>query len=158
MAKDIRAGDGWTIVVNAQNAVEIHWTGDAPEGLVLTGNGYEIELTGEGVAVIDPGTYIAKRRVDVPTEFALHGAVPNPFNAVCAIGFDIPARTKVEIEVFDMLGRKVNTLTSAEFEAGAHRVIWDGTSDNGRDVSSGVYLYRMTAGDFEANGRMVLLR
>ena len=64
----------------------------------------------------------------------------------------------MNVEVYDMLGHKVNTIVNSELKAGTHRVIWDGTDEAGRQLSSGMYLYRMTAGSFSATGRMVYLR
>lgn len=158
MVKDIRANGEWTIVVNSIEPVEVSWVGDAPAGMVLEGLGMEYELDRDGSAVLYPGIYTAKRRVDIPTEFALHAASPNPFNAACAIAFDIPEDIQVSVEVYDLLGHKVSNIVNDELKAGTHRVIWDGTDSNGRQVSSGMYLYRMTAGNFSANGRMVYLR
>jgi len=158
MVKDIRNSDGWTIVVSALSPVEMSWEGQAPEGLVLEGMGIEIVLSGEGKVTLNPGIYTAKRRIEVPTDFALRGAAPNPFNAACAISFDIPTDSKVNLEVFDMMGRKISTVVNDNFTPGTHRVVWNGNDDFGREVSSGVYFYRMTAGEFKAGGRMVLVR
>ncbi len=158
MAKDIRGNEEWTIVVTSIEPVNVNWKGTAPTGMVLEGMGLSYELDRDGDAVLYPGVYTAKRRVDIPTEFALRSASPNPFNAACAIAFDVPENIKVSVEVFDMLGRKVNTIVNTEFKAGTHRVIWDGTDEAGRQLSSGMYLYRMTAGSFSASGRMVYLR
>jgi len=158
LSKDIRNNDGWTIVVNAENSVVLEWSGDAPENMVLIGNGQEIEISGEGSAVVDPGIYVAKQRVPIPEDYALVGAAPNPFNAACGINFDLPEEVEVTVEVFDMLGKKVNTLVNNEMKPGSHRVIWNGCDDSGREASSGVYLYRLQAGDFKASGRMVLMR
>ncbi len=158
LIKDIRNNDGWIIVVNSRGPVEMTWSGDAPEGLVLEGMGREIEITAQGRAVLDPGIYVAKSRIEIPSEFALQGAAPNPFNAACGITFDLPTQTKVKIEVFDMTGHKINTLANNSFAPGTHRVVWNGIDDSGRSVSSGIYLYRMNAGDFNASGRMILIR
>ncbi|MCK5832505.1 T9SS type A sorting domain-containing protein [bacterium] len=158
LIKDIRNSDGWTIVVNSQTPVEFTWTGNAPEGLILEGMGQEIDLNVDGRAILDPGTYTAKRRVEVPSDYALKGAAPNPFNAACGITFDIPSDSKVTLEVFDMMGRKISTVADGDFAPGTHRVIWNGNDDYDREVSSGVYFYRMNAGDFKASGRMVLIR
>ena len=158
LIKDIRDTDGWTIIVNSKSPVEVTWSGDAPEGLVLEGMGVEIEITREGSAILNPGVYVAKQRVEIPNDFALRGAAPNPFNAACGITFDIPRDVNVTIEVFDMMGRKISTVADDDFSAGTHRVIWQGTDDSGREAASGVYFYRMTAGQFKAGGRMVLVR
>ncbi len=158
MVKDIRANGEWTIMVNSDEPVEVSWSGNAPTGMIIEGMGLEYALDRDGNALLYPGVYTAKRRVDIPTEFALYGAAPNPFNAACAIAFDIPEDVKVVVEVYDLLGHKVNTIVNADMKAGTHRVIWDGTDEAGRQLSSGMYLYRMSAGSFSATGRMVYLR
>ena len=77
----------------------------------------------------------------LPESFALQGNYPNPFNPTTTIVFDLPDRAEVEIDVYDMLGRRVMTLTRQVFEAGAQkRVAFDG-----QGLASGVYLYRVTA-------------
>ncbi len=99
---------------------------------------------------------------DVPRDasaFALHANVPNPFNPTTVIRFDVPdAGADVEIVVFDVSGGLVRTLLKEHRYAGAHSVEWDGRDDTGREMASGVYFYRMRAGNFEATRKMVLLK
>jgi flagellar hook assembly protein FlgD len=84
--------------------------------------------------------------------------MPNPFNPNTVIMFAIPKPGEVRIEVFNVLGQKVKTLANEFSKAGYKRVEWDGTDDNGSSVASGVYLYRMTAGDFSETKKMLLLK
>jgi subtilisin family serine protease len=83
---------------------------------------------------------------------------PNPFNPITTIRFDLARRTGVRVEVFDISGRKVRTLARREFGAGAHEAVWNGTDDRGAPVSSGVYVYRVSAGTEIRSGTMVLLK
>ena len=94
--------------------------------------------------------------VDVPHEFALIGNYPNPFNPTTTIRFDVPEATKVRLEVYDIMGRRVATLVNNELQAGRHEVSWNAQNDAGLSVSSGLYLYRLEAGSFTATSRMVL--
>ena len=94
----------------------------------------------------------------LPSDYALRPSAPNPFNAATVIGFDLPAPEYVRLEVFDVLGHRVRLLVSAPIGAGSHRVSWDGRDDTGRALSSGIYLYRLEAGDFGAVERMLLVR
>jgi len=78
---------------------------------------------------------------------------PNPFNPMTAIGYQLSADSHVELNVFDISGRRVATLVDGWREAGVHEVTFDGSG-----VPSGVYLYRLQAGDFTASGKMVLMK
>jgi hypothetical protein len=93
----------------------------------------------------------------VPTSFALHQNYPNPFNLSTTISFDLPAPGKVRVEIVNALGQVVHTVERA-YPAGSHRMVWDGTSGDGKTVSSGVYYARLTAGSFSAVRKMVLLK
>ena len=94
----------------------------------------------------------------VPTEFVLHRNYPNPFNPTTTISFELPQASTVQLEVFDMMGRKVATLVDGELAAGIHQAQWNARSDAGAKVASGVYLYRITAGEFTSVQNMLLLK
>jgi hypothetical protein len=78
---------------------------------------------------------------------------PNPFNATVEISFSLSRRSHVSLEIFNILGRKVMTLADEYFGAGSHSVTWDAG-----DVASGIYLYRIKAGDFVETKTMTLLK
>lgn len=92
-----------------------------------------------------------------PTRFALHQNRPNPFTATTSIRFDLPIASRVRLEVFDAQGRRVRTLADGFFPAGYQSVGWDRRNVDGDSVRPGVYLYRLWAGDFRAQKKMVLL-
>lgn len=94
----------------------------------------------------------------LPTVFELSQNNPNPFNPSTTINFALPKSANVKIEVFNILGQKVNTLVDEFLSAGRKRVEWNGTDNAGRAVASGVYLYKMTAGDFTATKKMMLMK
>ncbi|MCP4293316.1 MAG: T9SS type A sorting domain-containing protein [bacterium] len=92
-----------------------------------------------------------------PGHFLLNNS-PNPFNPMTKISFDLARSTQVNLEVFDLAGRKINTLISEALGAGRHSVMWNGTDEGGRRVSSGTYFYRLRAeGDTQTN-KMLLLK
>jgi hypothetical protein len=93
-----------------------------------------------------------------PSHFELKGNYPNPFNPETIIGFNLPQQTPVTLRVYNILGQVVNTLVDEVLPAGNHAVKWDGTNDGGKEVASGVYFYRIKAGDFESTQKMTLLR
>jgi hypothetical protein len=87
-----------------------------------------------------------------PTEFALLRNYPNPFNPATTIAFALPVRSRVTVEIFNLIGQRVRTLLRSEEAAGMHTVLWDGTGDAAQHLGSGVYFLRIeAAGD---NGRM----
>ncbi len=94
----------------------------------------------------------------LPTVLALNGNYPNPFNPMTKISFDLPHGTKVALEVFDLRGRKVQTLVAETLSAGRHSVVWNGTDHHGRQVSSGTYFYRLQADGTTITDKMLLLK
>ncbi|MGC9316172.1 MAG: T9SS type A sorting domain-containing protein, partial [bacterium] len=94
----------------------------------------------------------------LPKEVALHDNYPNPFNPATAITFELPQETKVELSVYNLLGERVTTLADSRLRAGTHRVTWAGRDDNGRDLPSGVYFYRLNTEEKDITKRMVLIK
>jgi hypothetical protein len=94
----------------------------------------------------------------LPTEFALGDNYPNPFNPTTAISFAVPEPAHVSLDVYNVLGRKVATLVDAVLQPGYYAHNWDGRSQNGRALPSGLYFYRLEAGSFRQTHKMVLLK
>ncbi len=94
----------------------------------------------------------------VPESYILEQNYPNPFNAGTVIRFAQPVDGKVRIDVFNILGRKVKTLVNEFRSAGTHQADWDGRSDDGIEVATGVYFYRITTEGFTSTRKMVLLK
>ncbi len=89
----------------------------------------------------------------LPKSFSLNQNYPNPFNPTTQIKFSIPIRSNVTIDIFNLLGQKVKTLINKELSAGNHVVDWDAS-----DVSTGLYIYKMTAGNFSQSKKMIFLK
>ncbi len=83
---------------------------------------------------------------------------PNPFNPNTTIRFNLPARKKVDLEIFAITGEKVRTIIADELKAGVHDVQWDGRNQNGKSVASGLYIYRLKTADFTRSKKMLLIR
>jgi hypothetical protein len=83
---------------------------------------------------------------------------PNPFNPSTRIKFGIQSAGRVSLEIYDAAGRRVRTLVDESRPAGQYDEIWRGMDDNGREVSSGVYFYRLVTGGYVQTRKMVLLR
>ena len=80
------------------------------------------------------------------------------FNPITTIFFSLERTGPVDLVVFDIAGRTVRTLVSGVRPAGNHQILWDGTNDAGNPVASGIYLYRLTAGDRTETRKMTLVR
>jgi|GEM_PF-308976 len=95
---------------------------------------------------------------NLPTEYELAQNYPNPFNPMTNIELSLPTAGYVEIDVFNILGRRVRRMVERELPAGIHRVVFDGRDDSGSPLATGVYFYRISAGDFHATRKMLLLK
>jgi hypothetical protein len=97
----------------------------------------------------------------LPKAFALAQNYPNPFNPSTTISYSIPETSNqvgVKLSVFNIRGQLVRTLVDQTQGAGTYNVNWDGTDDRGRQIGSGVYFYRIQAGDFVSTRKMVVLK
>jgi cytoskeletal protein CcmA (bactofilin family) len=94
----------------------------------------------------------------IPNEFVLDQNYPNPFNPSTTIRFSLPKAVAVELAVFNSRGQLVRNLLHDSLARGWHEVTWDATGTNGRHVASGIYFYRMVAGDFVAHRKLLLLK
>ncbi len=115
-----------------------------------SGNNFDIYETGFNttgfVAVENSGTIS-------PREFLLSQNYPNPFNPSTVINYQLPTSSNVKISVYDALGRELNVLVNKSQNAGNHNVVWDA-----RNYPSGVYFYRLEAGSFVSNKKMILIK
>jgi len=93
-----------------------------------------------------------------PDKYSLSQNYPNPFNATTSFKFQVPKATHVTIEVYNILGKRVRTLVNERKEAGYYTVFWDGIDNNGENVGSGVYFYQMSADQFHATHKMIVIR
>ena len=89
----------------------------------------------------------------ISTDYSLAQNFPNPFNPVTKIQFNIPKSSNVKLTIYDALGKAVSVLLGENMEAGIHSAVWDGT-----DFSSGVYYYRIEAGEFNETRKMILMK
>jgi len=95
---------------------------------------------------------------DTPETYQLNENFPDPFNPSTEIAFQIPKDGQVTIIIYNLLGEKVKTLTNQFYATGRYRLTWNGQDDHGHDAYSGIYFYRMEAGEFQASGKMILTR
>ena len=93
-----------------------------------------------------------------PSEFQLLQNYPNPFNPETTISYQLPEQSQVTLKIYNFSGQLVRSLLKGQQAQGNHSVIWDGMSDAGLNVSSGVYLIHMIAGTFTASQKISLMR
>jgi len=99
------------------------------------------------------GATSVEEEVEIPATFYLGQNYPNPFNPSTTIRYGLAAQTHVSLEVYNLLGQKVATLVSGEQPAGTHEVVFEDNS-----LSSGLYLYRLQAGQYTETRKLMLLR
>ena len=120
-------------------------------GNVLTATAWELIM-----AKLGPGPS------DVPQSAALHDirvrAFPNPFNPHVNIEFEIPRAARLTLTVHDVSGRPVRTLADRTYQSGTHAEVWNGRDDNGHQLASGVYFYRLEADGFRKTEKVVLVK
>ena len=94
----------------------------------------------------------------LPITYNLYNAYPNPFNPLTTLQYDLPEDAVVNITIYDMMGRVVNTLINGSQTAGYKTTQWNATNDRNEPVSAGLYLYTIQAGQFTETKKMVLLK
>jgi len=105
-----------------------------------------------------PTTAIEDHSPPIPATFTLKQNYPNPFNPSTIIRFDIQDRTLVNLVIYDVLGKSIKTLVNQPMPSGINTVSWEGNDESGKPVGAGVYLYRITAGEYTQSRKMLLLR
>ena len=89
----------------------------------------------------------------IPNKFSLHQNYPNPFNPVTKIKFDIAKNTNVKLRIYDVTGREVLKITDAYMTAGSYSFQW-----NASQFASGIYFYRLDAGEYSEIKKMILVK
>ncbi|MBI5058512.1 T9SS type A sorting domain-containing protein [candidate division KSB1 bacterium] len=154
--RDYPDGNWETIASNTANTGNYAWTPDLPasehcrvrvatfyDALSRAESAADFSIVASGLADAEP----------VPTVFKLEPPFPNPFNQRASISFAVPIASVVELALFDLNGRHVAELAAQAFAPGIHRLQLDGSA-----LASGLYFVRMSAGDFSAIQKLVLLK
>jgi hypothetical protein len=93
-----------------------------------------------------------------PSTLRLAGNFPNPFNPKTTIRFELPSAGQAKLSVYDASGRLLRTLVDGKLPAGAHSALWDGKDEAGQSLASGIYLYRLSAGEQTLTRKMLLVK
>ena len=110
------------------------------------------------INLAEAATAVAEETAAIPQDFALDPNYPNPFNPTTTIRFSLPQAGEAELSLYNLLGQRVATLVKGAQEAGVHTLFWDGRDGQGRELASGVYLYRLQAGVQVETRKLLLLR
>lgn len=94
----------------------------------------------------------------IPTEYALRQNSPNPFNPTTRIAYDLPQAAHVSIQIYNTLGMKVATIVDHDQPAGYYSIVWNGRDNQGASVASGIYIYKMEAGNYTSVKKMMLIK
>jgi len=169
------------VLVSSQSAVfgniyapnGTSWLGDRTQATgaflarnILIGKKVQVVLATSfsGLTRADGGPWAAEPGADnsaaegVPQTYSLSQNFPNPFNPTTQIRYGLPRQSHVTLTVYNTLGQEIVRLADGVQEAGFHVLEWNGTNAQGRNVASGVYFYRLTAGKETITKRMVLLK
>lgn len=111
-----------------------------------------------GSVTIQTATDVDDILNNLPTAYALLQNYPNPFNPSTEIEFSLPRSEDVSLLVYNVLGQQVRRLSQGVLPAGSYRITFDGRTDSGEMLSSGMYFYRITAGTFSQTRKMLLVK
>jgi hypothetical protein len=151
---------GQEVVVVTFDATDL-LAGDIKTGFIHIGNNANYQ---RGDDYIIPVTMIvvpsgSSDDPEVPAAVTkLFGNYPNPFNPTTNINFSLKENEHVTIEVYNLKGEKVTTVINADVDAGNHTITWNGLDSNNKNVSSGVYFYKMKAGRYTSTKKMILMK
>ena len=154
------------LLVNEPIMTESHSDANVPSGvykyslIALYKIGESEHVTIEEVIVNNLSTD------DVPSVHVtmLYNNYPNPFNPTTTIQFEIRnsesgiSHTPVSIDIFNVKGQKIRSLVNGNFGSGVHQAVWNGKDDSGNSMGSSIYFYRMTAGEYTATKKMILMK
>ncbi len=145
--------DAQTLVMGAYN----HPTDHASNGAI-----YFVDYPAMGlfssVSTFASGGSCSEETPDAGLRTCLKGNCPNPFNPETSISFSLKEETQASITVYNMKGQKVKTLVNEFMTSGDHSIVWNGKDDNGNDVSSGVYFYKLTTKNYSQINKMILMK
>jgi hypothetical protein len=132
-------------------------------GINLTVNGIPVQQSytfgGLGDRIrLTTLTSLSKHSENLPRQFGLAQNYPNPFNPGTSIEFSLPVASRATVDVYNVIGERVTTLLDRFLPAGRYSINWDGANTDGKPVSSGMYFYRLKAGEFSDTKKMMLVK
>ncbi len=148
LGTDVTVGGSGEVAVMTFRALSDEYALEFESATVRSGDNEDLVAGFEGI----------ESKPEVPAAFRLVGNLPNPFNPVTKIAYEMPREADVAIRIYDVSGRLVRTLVDQRIEPGRHEAVWNGRNDTGEPVGSGVYFCTMDAEGFHGSHKMTLLK
>ena len=148
---------GVVTIVADRNGYNASQTTVVVNSTTFTMDNVNITMTPNGVTSVGDNSV-------VPANFALNQNYPNPFNPSTTISFELPAASRVNLQIFNVLGQEVSSLFGGDVAAGKYDVVWNGKDNSGRSIASGIYFYKLHAAasvgekEFSSIKKMLLLK
>ena len=146
------------IMNNSDQLVIAYDIKDDTDWILMSDEEYRLSDFGEIIVRGDITSFTLNRIYEVPLVYSLVQNYPNPFNPITTIRYLLPEKGNVTLTIYDMAGKEIKKLVNEYQNEGLQEVSWDATDNLGRPVSAGVYIYKMKAGEFVQNKKMVLLK
>ena len=130
------------------------------EYLLLDGTSYKLFISGATQVTLRPAistSSISQPNQDLPRNIQLGQSYPNPFNPITTISYTLTEDSQVQLLIYDINGRSIHTILDATQVAGSYNIQWNGMSESGHQVNTGVYFCRLQAGHFHQTIKMVYL-
>ena len=121
-------------------------------------DGYIDEIRISNIARSFPGVGVAEESTKLPSVYLLSQNYPNPISKATTISFIIPKAEHVDLKIYNLAGQCVKVLMDEDRKAGSYNVVWNGTDDRGQKLPSGIYFYRLKAGDWHSTKKLIILR
>jgi hypothetical protein len=155
--------DYWWNVQEDDNPVVVQWPIPMDFSYSATSSAATACSHGGPVGSTKHMDHSAALEIDVssetlPNRFGLKQNYPNPFNPTTEIAFTLDQTADVNLSIYNMLGQKVRTLTNGSKNAGTHTLQWNGLDEMGQNVSTGIYLYRLTSGSKSITKKMAFMK
>lgn len=149
-------GDGWLRIMQfspANNEIRIKTYSPVLDA-------FEVDANSQFTLPYDmtTPTSLAEMPGAIPRDLILEQNYPNPFNPATVISFQLPVSIPVKLQIYNLMGQLVRTLVDEQKLAGSYQVVWDGLNEHGERLPSGIYLYRIEAGEFRAVRRLALVK
>jgi hypothetical protein len=141
-----------------QTTIDQGWLDTVAHGYQYFYKVSAVDHAGNESAPASAGTVTGTDTPATPKAFVLHQNVPNPFNPMTTIRFDLPVAAAVRLAVYNVNGQMIRILANGPMPAGNRESVWNGRDARGRAVASGIYFYRLDAGRFTQTRKMILLR
>ncbi len=144
---DIKEGGSWELVpvISGQE--------DFDESIAVSGQSQLILVSSSEEYILRKSTSL-----EIPSEFVLYPAYPNPFNPVTTITYSLSKESYIDLSIYDMTGRLVNTLKKGLLPVGTHKIQWNGSDMNDEKVSSGIYFCKLNNGLAERYIKLILMK